>query len=209
MRTRILIVALALIATACASGAAQTTTTSTTTPTTAPTTTTLPAEPVLYTYSYAAGDSHTYDIDLDQHITMDTTVEGDLGLLGTQDSPSSVDVRTNIAGSLTYDISEGPEPDTTALHITGVFDELAVEGTIDGVPASSHDLDDGTVPNLIDARHDHHPRPVRPSRHGQRRAAPRRHAVLRRPVHDDRQSHLGCARQAVRPGVPGPPPRPR
>lgn len=150
MRTRILIIALALVATACASGAPATTTTAAPTTTGAPTTTALTAEPALYAYSYAPGDSYSYDIDVDQHITMDVTIEGDPGVLGTQDGPSSADVRTNVAGSLTYDISEGPEPDTTALHISGVFDEFTVEGTIDGEPASNRDLEEGRVPDLLE-----------------------------------------------------------
>ena len=142
MRTRILIIALALVATACASGATGTTTTAPPATTAAPTTTSAPTatalagRPAIYAYSYKPGDTYSYDISLDQHITLDMTVEGDPGMFETQDGPTNVDVRTSVAGSLSYDIAEGPEPDTTALHISGVFDEFTVEGTIDGEPRS-------------------------------------------------------------------------
>ncbi|HDL49608.1 MAG TPA: hypothetical protein ENH33_06600 [Actinobacteria bacterium] len=171
MRTRILIIALALVATACASGATGTTTTAPPATTAAPTTTSAPTatalagRPAIYAYSYKPGDTYSYDISLDQHITLDMTVEGDPGMFETQDGPTNVDVRTSVAGSLSYDIAEGPEPDTTALHISGVFDEFTVEGTIDGEPVSNQDLESGTVPDLVEVPDttiilDRHGRPI-------------------------------------------------
>jgi hypothetical protein len=152
MRTRILITTLALIATACGGAATETTsTTGAPAPSaTAPTTTAASAETALYAYSYAPGDSYSYDLALDQHVTMNVSTEGDEALIGATDAPGNVDVHTSVSGSLAYDVSEGPESGTTALHISGVFDDLTVEGTIDGQPATTDDLQSGTVPDLIE-----------------------------------------------------------
>jgi hypothetical protein len=150
MRTRILITAFALAVAGCSGSTATTDATGTTAPAT--TTTTEPAaEPVLFAYSYAAGDSFSYDISLDQHLTMDMSVEGDPGIFGDQENtPSNIDVHTSVSGSVNYDLSDGPQPDTTTLHISGVFDNVSIDGTVDGQPATDEDLQSGTVPDLVE-----------------------------------------------------------
>jgi hypothetical protein len=148
MRTRILIAALALAATACASGTAATTTVATEPSTT--TTTQPPVPAAVLAYSYAAGDSYTYDISLAQHLTMSTTVEGDPGMFGGADAPGNVDVDTSVDGTVQYDLSDGPEADTTTMHISGTFDNVNVEGTVDGEPVTDSDVQSGTVPDLVE-----------------------------------------------------------
>ena len=148
MRTRILIAAFALALAGCSSEAA-TTTTAANEPTT--TTTTQPSTPAaVLAYSYAAGDSYTYDISLAQHLTMTTEVQGDPGMFGDAEAPGNVDVNTSIDGTVNYDLSEGPQADTTTLHISGTFDDVNVEGTVDGEPVTDSDVQSGTVPDLVE-----------------------------------------------------------
>jgi hypothetical protein len=149
MRTRILIAAFALALAGCSSGAATTTTAAAEPATT--TTTTQPAVPAaVLAYSYTAGDSYTYDISLGQHLTMTTNVEGDPGMFDGADAPGSVDVDTSVDGTVHYDISDGPEADTTTMHISGTFDDVSVEGTVDGEPVTDSDVQSGTVPDLVE-----------------------------------------------------------
>jgi len=145
MRTRILLAAFALALAGCGSAA------TTTTEANQPTTTTRSEVPAaVFAYSYTAGDSYTYDISLAQHIAMTTKVEGDPGMFGNADAPSNVDVDTNIDGTVVYDLSAGPEADTTTLHISGIFDNVSVEGTVDGEPVTDADVQSGTVPDLVE-----------------------------------------------------------
>ena len=149
MRTRILVAAFALALAGCSSEAATTTTAANEPATT--TTTTQPAEPAaVLAYSYAAGDSYAYDISLTQHLTMTTMVEGDPGMFGGADAPGNVDVDTSVDGTVNYDLSEGPEADTTTMHISGTFDNVNVEGTVDGEPVTDSDVQSGTVPDLVE-----------------------------------------------------------
>lgn len=145
MRRLAVFLGAALVAAACSSGAGEPSGTST-----IPTTTAPQAEPAVFTYSYTAGDTYRYDLRLQQHVTMHTETSDDPTFFGSGETPSDVDVTSTVAGSIDYTIGDGPEPGTVRLDISGVFDDLSVEGTIDGEPAADSDLQDGTVPDLIE-----------------------------------------------------------
>jgi hypothetical protein len=137
--------AAALLATAC--GSAQEATTRA--PTAASPTTLAPAAaPVAFAYSYESGDRHEYAFDLEQNLLMTIEAEGDESLLG-DNPPGDINVTTSIAGKITYDITDGPSPDTRQISISGVFDDVAVNGTIDGEPLEEGTVDEGTIPDLI------------------------------------------------------------
>ncbi len=146
MRRLALLLTAALTAAACSSGAS---TPSTSTPH-VPATAAPQAESAVYAYSYAPGDSYRYDLSLEQHVTMHTETSGDPTFLGTDEGPKDVDVTTTVAGTIDYLVADGPEPGTVQLNISGVFDELSVEGTIDGEPATDAAVEDGTVPDLVE-----------------------------------------------------------
>src|SRR3970040_1724685 len=82
------------------------------------TTTTPPAvDAVLLSYSLAAGDEYRYEVGLDQHIELQAT--GDPSLMGDEEMPG--DAAVDLAGTATFThvVSEGPEPGTFEVHITG------------------------------------------------------------------------------------------
>lgn len=87
-------------------------------------------EAVLLSYSLAAGDEFQYEVGLDQHIEM--SASGDPSLMGGEDLPGEASV--DVAGTATFAhvISDGPEPGTYEVHITGEFTDVSVTGTIDG-----------------------------------------------------------------------------
>lgn len=137
--------ATALLATACATAEEATTPV----PATAATTTTAPtAEAVAFAYSYESGDRHEYAFDLDQNLRMTVEAEGDESLLG-DNPPGDIDVTTSIAGRLTYDITDGPSPNTRQVSISGVFDNVAVAGTIDGESLDESMAEEDAIPDLI------------------------------------------------------------
>ena len=137
--------AAALIVTAC--GSAQEATTPS--PTAASLTTTPPtAEAVVFAYSYEPGERHEYAFDLDQNLRMTVEAEGDESLLG-DNPPGDINVTTSIAGNITYDITDGSSPDTRQISISGVFDDIAIEGTIDGESLEEGLVEEGTIPDLI------------------------------------------------------------
>lgn len=124
--------ALALAACNTASGnettstAAETTTTSTTVP--AP-------EAVLLSYTLSSGDEFNYEVALDQHIEMNAT--GDASLMGGEEVPGDASIDVAGTATFTHVISDGPEPGTYEVHITGEFADVSVTGTIDGESVES------------------------------------------------------------------------
>lgn len=144
-RLAVMFVATALLSVACGPGQ-DATPPSSTTP--VPSTTTQ-AVPVVFTYSYEPGDHHDYAFALDQNLQMTVEAEGDASLLG-ENPPQDINVATSIAGNISYDIGEGPEPGTRAISIAGVFDELAITGTVDGEPVDESMVEEGTVPDLVE-----------------------------------------------------------
>jgi hypothetical protein len=144
MRAGLLLITMALLAAACGPGDSNS---SPTIP--APETTAAEAEAVVYTYSYAAGDHHDYAFTLDQNLDMTVEAEENGALLG-EDVPGDIEVTTSISGTVSYDIAAGPQPGTHEIAISGVFDSLEIEGTVDGENLDEELVDDGTVPDLIE-----------------------------------------------------------
>lgn len=140
-----LLPALVLVIAACG-GAAESPTTST-----GATTTTTPqpaVEAMLLSYTLAAGDQFQYEVTLDQHI--DLTASGDPTLMGEEDVPGAASV--DVAGSATFThvVSDGPEPGTYEVHITGEFTDLTVSGTVDGESVDSSDAPEFAALDPID-----------------------------------------------------------
>jgi hypothetical protein len=136
---------MSLLVAACGSGQATDLS-----PALAPTTTAVEAEAIAYAYSYAAGDHHDYEFDLNQDLDMTVEAEGDDALLG-EELPGAINVTTSVAGTVSYDVAEGPAPGTHQIAISGVFDSLEIEGTVDGEPVDEELMDQGTVPDLVEA----------------------------------------------------------
>ncbi len=147
MRARLTLMLVIAAVAAAACGPANTTTPSSTT--LAPTTTAVTAEAAAFVYSYEPGDHHEYGFTLDQSLQMTVEAEGDDGLPG-EDIPEEINVTTSIAGTISYDIAAGPEPGTRQISISGVFDELEVEGMVDGEPVEDGMIEEGTVPDLVE-----------------------------------------------------------
>ena len=146
MRARlILMLVIAMAVTACgpSDGAAPSETTST------PPTTAVQAEAATFVYSYEPGDHHEYAFTMDQSLAMTVEAEGDDAMLG-EELPGDINVTTSIAGTVSYDIAAGPEPGTRQISISGVFDELEIDGTVDGEPFEEEMLEDGTIPDLVE-----------------------------------------------------------
>jgi hypothetical protein len=145
-RLAVMFVVTAVLAVACGPGQDATTPSSTT----ATQSTTAPqAAPIVFTYSYEPGDHHDYAFALDQNLQMTVETEGDASLLG-EGPPEDINVTTSVAGNISYDISEGPEAGTREVSISGIFDELAIAGTVDGEPVDESMVEEGTVPDLVE-----------------------------------------------------------
>ncbi len=129
---------LALAAAACGGSADSTTTTSTAPETT---TTAAPAvEAVLLSYALESGTQLSYEVTLDQHI--DLTTSGDPSVMGDGQIPGNASVEITGTANLTHEISDGPEPGTHQVHITGDFSDVSVTGTIDGEPVEGDQAPD-------------------------------------------------------------------
>lgn len=146
MRARftLTVVCWALLAAACGSGEADVPSSLL-----APTTTAARAKAVIYAYSYAAGDHHDYSFSLNQDLAMTVEAEGDDASLG-QEIPGAINVTTSVAGTVSYDVAEGPEPGTHEIAISGVFESLEIEGTVDGETLDEGLMEEGTVPDLVE-----------------------------------------------------------
>ena len=115
--------------------------TSTTSPDAETSTTAAPqVEAALLSYSLAAGDEFTYEVGLDQHIEMDAS--GDASVMGEEDVPGAAAIDLTGTATFTHAVSDGPEPGTYEVHITGEFTDVAVTGTVDGEPVDSADAPD-------------------------------------------------------------------
>jgi hypothetical protein len=146
MRARLTLMLVAAVVLA-ACGPAESATTSETTP--APPTTAVQAEAAAFVYSYEPGDHHEYAFTLEQNLQMTVEAEGDDALLG-DELPGDINVTTSIAGTVSYDIAEGPDAGTRQISISGIFDELEVDGTVDGEPLEEGMIEEGTVPDLVE-----------------------------------------------------------
>jgi hypothetical protein len=132
-----ILAALALALAACA----ETSGDSTTTRPEDPTTSTQPAvEAVLLSYSLTSGDELQYEVALDQHIEL--TATGDPSLMGGEEFPGEASVDLAGTATFTHVVSDGPEPGTYEVHITGEFTDISVSGTVDGQPIESEQAPD-------------------------------------------------------------------
>ena len=139
MRFRLftLLAAFALVMAACGGGGTGEDTTSTS----EQTTTSQPGpDAVLLSYSLEPGTTYTYEVDLDQEITM--TSEGDGAVAGNQAMPASMAIQLSGSTTFTHSVAEGPEPDTYEITITGEFSELNVDGTVDGEAVTPGEIPD-------------------------------------------------------------------
>lgn len=139
------IAALALVLAACGQASGGTTTTG---PENAPTSTQPAVEAVLLSYSLNAGDEYRYEVDLDQHI--DLNASGDPSLMGGEEVPGEASIDLVGTATFTHVVSEGPEPGTYEVHITGEFGGLTVSGTVDGEPFESEEAPDFASLDPID-----------------------------------------------------------
>ncbi|CAN5771598.1 hypothetical protein BH23ACT4_BH23ACT4_13240 [soil metagenome] len=92
-------------------------------------------EEMLLTYALAAGDTFVYDVAIDQNIEMSS--EGEGTSLGDEELPGSASVHLTAIGTFTFEVSDGPEPDTYTVTITSDFTEVNATGTVDGEPIDS------------------------------------------------------------------------
>jgi hypothetical protein len=135
MRHRLaLIVSLALVVGACAQPSS---TTSPEAPVTeAP-------EAVLLSYSLVPGTDYTYEVSLDQ--TFDITTTGDSEAFGEEEIPEEMSVRMVGTSVFTHSVSDGPEPGTYSVTITGDFSDIEFTGTVDGEP-----VDPAEIPEMAE-----------------------------------------------------------
>lgn len=141
--------ALMLVVAACGGTTEDTTTTGSDNTTTTQTETTVEApQGVLLSYSLTAGDEFSYEVDLDQHI--EVSASGDASLMGNEQVPGNAVV--DLTGSATFNhvVSDGPEPGTYEIHITGDFADVRVTGTVDGEPVDSDEAPDFAALDPID-----------------------------------------------------------
>ena len=132
-----LVAAMALVLAACSGGTSDASTTTTT----EQTTTTLPAlEAMPISYDLEAGQTYTYELEMNQ--TMEMTSSGDASALDTEDLPGHMLVKVAGPTTVTYEVADGPEPDTYELTITTDLSGIEFDITIDGESAQPEDLPD-------------------------------------------------------------------
>lgn len=95
-------------------------------------------EAVLLSYTLEPGSSFTYEVDLEQRI--DLTSEGDGSAVGDEDLPGEMSILVSGTTDFTHTVAEGPEAGTYEVRIQGVFDDMSVEGRIDGAPVQQGDI---------------------------------------------------------------------
>ncbi len=106
-------------------------------------------EAVLLSYSLAAGQSYTFEVELDQSIEM--TATGDSDVMGDDDMPEEMSLRVVGTALLTYLVSEGPTADTFEINITGDFSDVTFTGTVDGEPVDPDEVPDLAQLEPVDA----------------------------------------------------------
>ena len=121
---------LALFLAACGGGSGESTTTSPTQPQT--TTTAVPMEPVQVSYALEAGQTYTFELEMDQ--TIEFTSTGDSAAIESEDLPGNMTMRVFGPTTVTYQVADGPEPDTYELTITSDLSGLQFDAEVDGAP---------------------------------------------------------------------------
>lgn len=140
-----LLAMLALVLAACGDVTESSDTTTSTPP--ADTTTTVDTTPTadgaVLAYVLAAGQTYTFEVDLEQTIEM--TASGDATAMGEDEIPGSMELEIGGSGTFTYTVSDGPEAGTYSVNISGEFTDLSFTGTMDGDP-----VDHDEIPDLAD-----------------------------------------------------------
>lgn len=95
-------------------------------------------EAMLLGYGLTNGSSYVYEVELMQRVDM--TGQGDGGGFSENEIPGEAQVDLTASGTMTYEVSDGPEPGTFTVTITGDFDDLGATGTVDGEPVESGDV---------------------------------------------------------------------
>lgn len=137
-RTTISVALFALALAACGGSTAEETTTTSTTMATPE------IEPTLLSYTLESGDVYEYEIDMSQSIEIVT--EGQGQEFTDEEIPGSASVQVEGMGNVSYEVAEGPDPDTFAVTINIDFSDLEVSGTMDGEPIDDPD----EVPELAE-----------------------------------------------------------
>lgn len=88
------------------------------------------AEEMLLTYTLGAGDTFVYDVVIDQNIEMSS--EGEGSSVGDEELPGSALVELTASGTFTFEVADGPEPETYSVTITSDLTEVNATGTVDG-----------------------------------------------------------------------------
>ncbi len=153
MRTRnFTLVAVFVLVVAACSGSDAGDDTTTTPSVTEATTTTVPApQAVQLSYALEPGTSYEYEVDVEQ--TIDMSSSGDTSALGEtegEDIPSEMSVQVNGTSVFTHAVSEGPEPGTFEVTITGDFADLEFDGTVDGEPVDQSEIPDMAEMDPVD-----------------------------------------------------------
>ena len=100
----------------------------------------------MLSYALEPGTTLTYEVAVDQSIVLNSS--GDATALDEEEMPESMDIRVVGTALLDHAISEGPEPDTFEIQITGDFEDLEVTGTVDGEPVEESDIEDFDLADL-------------------------------------------------------------
>lgn len=147
IRTFTLVAVLSLVVVACNPGGE---TAETTTSVSAETTSTAAdPEAILLSYSLEAGQSFTYEVDLDQ--TIGLAVEGDASALGEEEEiPERLEMSIVGTTTFTHSVADGPEPGTYTITITGDLSGLEFTGTMDGEPVTQEDIPDFAATEQVD-----------------------------------------------------------
>ena len=142
---------LALIVAACG-GAEVAETTTSAVPAEEPVTTTTqvvqepePPEGQLLNYSLEAGTEYRYEVDLDQQISMTSSIEGPV-TAESEELPGQADINVGGSAVFTYAVSAGPAEGTYEIAITGEFTDLEISGTVEGESINTL----GEVPDATD-----------------------------------------------------------
>lgn len=91
-----------------------------------------PSEPEVLGYDFKVGDTHTYEVVLNQRIQLES--EGSSEAVADEALPANLDVTVDAQGTFEYSVAEGPDADTYSVAIEGSFSEVGVSGTADGEP---------------------------------------------------------------------------
>jgi hypothetical protein len=105
-------------------------------------------EAILLSYSLAAGDEFKYEVGLEQHIEM--SASGDPAMLAGEEIPGDASVDVAGTATFTHAVSEGPEPGTYEVHITGEFADVSVTGTVDGEQLDTSEMPEFAALEPID-----------------------------------------------------------